>query len=244
MKQLAVLILTYNEEKNIADCIRSAAFADEIIVIDSGSTDRTRELAEGLGAKFLVHSMDEGFAAQRNFALTTTTADWVLYLDADERLTAVVEPEVRRCMEEEPAAWEIKRLNVVFGQLMKHGTHRPDYSLRLYPRQAVHWEGEVHEQADVRLPIRRLQSVMHHYTYDDWEAYFAKFNKYTTLAAKSLKERGRRTSCAAILLHPAAAFFKAYILKQGFRDGFLGFVMSGMTMFYTMVKYLKLKYMK
>ena len=244
MKRLAVLILTYNEEANIADCIRSAAFADETIVIDSDSTDCTREIAESLGARCVVHPMDEGFAAQRNFALTLTEADWVFYLDADERLAPEAGPELRRCMAEAPAAWEIRRLNVVFGQLMHHGVHRPDDSLRLYPRTAVHWKGRVHEQAEIQLPIRKMQAVMHHYTYNDWHSYFLTFNKYTSLAAQSLRERGRQTSNSAILLHPIAAFFKAYILKQGFRDGFLGFIMSSMAAFYTMVKYLKLKYMK
>ena len=245
MTRLAVLILTYNEEKNIADCIRTAGFADEVVVVDSGSSDRTRELAESLGARCVVHPMEEGFAAQRNFALTATDADWVFYLDADERLTPEAGEEIRQLAEAgEPAVWEIKRLNVVFGQLMHYGPHRPDYSLRLYQRESVHWEGTVHEHAETTLPVRRMREVMHHYTYNDWETYFAKFNQYTSLAAKALRERGRQTSCSAILLHPAAAFFKAYILKQGYREGFLGFIMSCMAMFSTMVKYLKLKYMK
>ena len=241
MKKLAVLILTYNEEANIEDCIRSAAFADEIVLIDSGSTDRTRSLAESLGARFVVHAMDEGFAAQRNFALTQTDADWVFYLDADERMTTEAGDEVRALVElGEPAAYEIRRMNIVLGQMMHHGAHRPDYSRRLYPRQAVEWEGVVHESARTTVPLRRMKHVMHHYTYKDWETYFQKFNRYTTLAAQNVYELGRRAGLVQILLHPVFGFTKAYILKQGFRDGFLGFVMSVMAMFSTFVKYLKL----
>ncbi|MGL5269363.1 MAG: glycosyltransferase family 2 protein, partial [Selenomonadaceae bacterium] len=148
MKKTAVLILTYNEEKNIADCIKSAAFADEVVVVDSASTDKTCEIAKQLGAKVCIHPMN-GFAEQRNFALEQTEADWVFYLDADERLTPQAAEEIQRLTTEEPSAYEIKRINIIFGQMMRHGEHAPDYSLRLYPRQAIRWEGKIHEQAIV-----------------------------------------------------------------------------------------------
>ena len=218
MKTLAVIVLARNEAENIGPCLDTAAFADEVLVIDSGSTDDTPAIARSRGARVIDHPMEEGFAAQRNYALSQTAADWILYLDADERLSPGVGPEIRALMKEGgPACYEIKRLNVVFGQCMRFGPHRPDWSLRLFPRTAVQWEGIVHEVARVTLPVRRLKAVMHHYTYIRWSDYVAKFNRYTTLAADELRTQGRTMGGGAILAHSFFAFFRSYILRQGFR---------------------------
>lgn len=242
MPKLAVLILTFNEEKNIAACLKSAAFADELVVIDSGSTDRTREIAEAAGAKFFVHPMN-GFADQRNYALTVTDAEWVLYLDADERLTPEAGAEIRALADKnEPAAYKIKRINYLFGRRQLHGAHKPDWSLRLYPREAIHWEGAVHEQAVVTVPVRCLKAPMHHYTYNNWEDYFAKANKYTTLAVEELRARGKTAGLIDISFRPLYAFFRAYILKAGFLDGVFGFIFSVLHAQYTFNKYIKLRY--
>lgn len=138
---LSVLILAKNEEKNIVDCIKSVSFADEIILIDSGSSDKTCQYAAELGAIVKIKPMSEaGFVGQRNFALTVAKYDWVLYLDADERITPQLALEIKQHItNNEPIAAAIKRQNVVMGQLMKHGVYRPDYVTRLFPRQAVTW---------------------------------------------------------------------------------------------------------
>jgi len=245
-QRLAVLILTCNEEKNIADCIGSAQFADEIVIVDSGSTDHTCEIAAKLGARVCRRAMGEdGFAGQRNFALAQTTADWVFYLDADERMTPEAGAEVRRLVEQnEPAAYEIKRMNIVFGQMMKYGGHGPDWSMRLYPRTAVQWHGVVHEHVDMKLPIHQMKAVMHHYTYTDWHRYFVKFNQYTTLMAEKMKEEGKTASFAAIVFHPPYAFFRFYILQRGFLEGKLGFIFAMFHGFYTLAKYVKLYYIQ
>ena len=183
MAKIAVIILTFNEEKNIADAIRSAAFADEVLLIDSGSTDETLAIARALGARVVQHPM-KGFADQRNFALRETAADWGFYLDADGRLTPAAGEAIRRLAEaRERVAYEICRHNIVFGQPMHYGAHRPDWSLRLFPRDAVTWEGVVHERAVVSVSIRRMPGEILHYTYDTWSTYLTKFNRYTTLAA-------------------------------------------------------------
>ena len=240
MAKIAVIILTFNEEKNIADCIRSAAFADEVLVVDSGSTDETLSLARSLGARVAAHPM-EGFAAQRNFALKATEADWVFYLDADERLTPAAGEAIRRLADNaERFAYEICRHNIVFGQSMRYGAHRPDWSLRLYPRDAVTWEGVVHERAVVSVPVRRMPGEILHYTYDTWATYLTKFNRYTTLAAEKLAAEGRRAGLTSLLLHPPFTFFKMYVLKLGFLDGFLGFSMSVMAALSVFMKYLRL----
>ena len=239
--RLAILILTYNEEKNIGPCMDSAAFADEIVVIDSGSTDQTAVIVAEKGGKVVVHPMTEGFAGQRNFALTQTQAEWVLFLDADERLAPDVAEEVRRIMERGDAfAYEILRKNIVFGQPVFHGGHAPDWSLRFYPRAAIRWEGIVHEAAKVTLPVKRLQACMFHHTYQDWERYFFKLNQYTTLLAQKMHESGKRSSFKDICFRPAAGFFKFYVLKSGWRDGKMGFILAVFHAFYTMAKYVKL----
>lgn len=242
LPKLAVLILTYNEEANITACVRSAAFADEIVVIDSGSTDRTVEIAAILGARCVSRPMSGGFAAQRNFALTQTEADWVLFLDADERITPELAAEIQTVIGQGGEnGYEILRQNVLFGTPIQHGGFSPDYSLRLYPRHAISWQGVVHEQAIVTVPVQRLRCHMLHYTYTTWDRYFFKFNQYTTLMARQMFDKGKRANFLAdIVLRPHVAFFKTYVLKRGFLDGRLGFILAVYHFFYTMTKYVKL----
>lgn len=245
MKQLAVLILTYNEEKNVTDCIKSVLFADEIVIVDSGSTDKTLQLAEKLGARVSVHPMDQGFAGQRNFALTQTDAEWVLFLDADERITPEAAQEIREVINQPaPYAYEILRRNVIFGQPVNHGGHAPDYSLRLYPRSAIHWEGVVHEQALVNLPVRCLKNHMLHYTYTSWEKYFFKFNQFTTLMAEKMYQQGKRANIADFIFRPWFAWLRFYILKSGWKDGKTGFFFAMFHAYYTFTKYVKLYYLE
>jgi len=242
--RLAAIILTYNEEKNIRDCISSVRFADEILLIDSGSTDQTTAIASSLGAKVVVHPMGpDGFAGQRNFALGQTTADWVLYLDADERVLPALAAEIQGVITgDAPCGYEIKRLNIVFGQKMKHGEHHPDYVLRLCPRTSVDWEGVVHEHPTLSVPVKRLLQPMEHYTYTDWDRYFIKFNQYTTLMAEKMQQRGKTARLSDLILRPWFAFFRFYILKLGFLDGRMGFVFAMFHGFYTFSKYVKLYY--
>lgn len=242
MHKLAVLILTRNEEAHIEACIKSAFFADEIVVIDSGSTDKTQVIAESMGAKFILHPMGaDGFAGQRNFALTQTTADWVFYLDADERIQEEAAREIRRIVSDgNPAAYQVERKNIVFGKMMHHGGHRPDFVYRLYPRTAIHWQGKVHEGIETDLPRKTLHNVLLHYTYTTWKQYFAKFNQYTSLAAQSMFARNKRVGTAGTLGHAGYTFIRDYLLRGGFLDGFMGLTMSVMASVYTFVKYLKL----
>lgn len=241
--RLAAIILTKNEEKNIVDCIKSVSFADEILVIDSGSTDRTGELAKANGAKFVEHPMDaDGFAGQRNFALSQTNADWVFYIDADERLIPACVPAIQQIVAENlPLLYAVERKNILFGKEMHYGGHRPDYPTRLCPRKELHWEGNVHEGIKSSLLGKRLKNCLRHYTYWTWHQYFQKFNQYTSLAAQSLYAQHRTISNAAMIGHAVFAFVRSFILQKGFLDGFLGLIMSVMAGFYVLVKYLKLK---
>lgn len=242
--QIAVLILTQNEEKNIVDCISSVSFADEILVIDSGSTDQTQLYARKAGAKVFIHPMDEqGFAGQRNFALTQTKADWVFYLDADERVSEALADEIIAVTRSAAdAVYEIKRISVVMGQQMHYGVYRPDYIARLFPRTSVEWIGVVHEQAEVKLPVQRLNSPALHYSDTSWEQYLAKLNQYTTLMADKMQQQGKHTGLLKMQLHAWHAFWQMYIIKQGFRDGRQGFLLCLYHYFYTLTKYVKLYY--
>lgn len=243
MAKLAVVILTKNEEANIADAMQSASFADEIIVIDSGSTDKTIDIAKEHGGKVLVHSMDDtGFAGQRNFALKHIATEWVLYLDADERITPGLAKEIRQHIAKEPQqAGVFKRINVVMGQEMHHGVYRPDYTTRLFPKDKVFWEGVVHEHAVTELSTIRLKSPAYHYCLTNWEQYFAKFCQYTTLMAEKMQQAGKQTGFLGMHLHALVSFIQAYILKLGFLDGKLGFILCQYQYFYTLTKYVKLQ---
>jgi glycosyltransferase involved in cell wall biosynthesis len=243
MARLTVIILTKNEERNIEAAIESAAFADEILLVDSGSTDRTQELAEKMGARFITHPMDEeGFAGQRNFALTQTEADWVFYLDADERIIPEAVDKMKEILSVgESAAYRVERRNVVMGKLMRYGGHRPDYVARFFPRILVRWQGKVHEGIETELPVKEIKNCLYHYTYTTWHQYFTKTNYYTSLSAQSMFERQKKVSCASALSHAFFAFVKSYILKQGFRDGYLGLIMSILAANASLMKYLKLQ---
>lgn len=245
MATLAVIILTKNEEKNIKACVESASFADDILVVDSGSEDNTKLIAIKAGARFVHHPMgDDGFAGQRNFALQQVNTDWVFYLDADERITPEAEASIKKAIKSnEYCVYNIKRYQIVFGQMMRYGGHGPDFSMRLYPREAVHWQGVVHEHAEFGdLQVKLLDGILEHYTYTEWNAYYVKFNLYTTMMAEKMYHEGKRASFRDIILHPAFAFIRFYFLQQGFREGKLGFIFAVNHVFYTMVKYIKLMY--
>lgn len=241
---LTIIILTRNEKDNIEACISSAKFADDIIVVDSGSEDNTMEIAEKCGARVFLNPF-ESFAGQRNFGLEHVTTDWVMYLDADERIMDEMRQDIQNIVEaNERYAYKVKRCQIIFGQQIKYGGHAPDYTLRLFPSDAIKWEGIVHEGVITNLQTKNVAGYMEHYTYNDWDKYFVKFNQYTTLMAEKMHEKGKRGSFADILFHPIFAFIKVYILKLGFLEGKIGFIMSALHYAYTLSKYVKLYYMK
>ena len=162
-------------------------------------------------------------------------------LVGDERIVEVAARDIRRFVSDgNPAAYQVERKNIVFGKMMHHGGHRPDFVYRLYPRTAIHWQGKVHEGIETDLPRKTLHNVLLHYTYTTWKQYFAKFNQYTSLAAQSMFERNKRVGKAGTLGHAVFTFIRDYLLRGGFLDGFMGLTMSVMASVYTFVKYLKL----
>ncbi len=178
--------------------------------------------------------------------MTCTKCDWIFYLDADERITQGLAEELKE-VSKQPAvgsSFEVLRQNFVLGKKMFHGVYQPDWSHRMYPRDSIKWEGIVHERPNTNTVKKRLNECLLHYTYSDWEKYFSTFNRYTTMMASEYFKKGKKTGHINSLLRAYFAFFQAYILRQGFRDGKLGLTLSVFHAFYTMVKYQKLLFLQ
>ena len=234
---LAIAILTKNEESNIVDVIENARqCTDEILIIDSGSTDKTVELAEKLGAKVFYR------AAQRNFALDKTSADFIFYIDADERLTPKTVAHIKKILAQDNFnfQYKVQRKTTAFGQIFNYGVLYPDYVLRMFPREKVQWRGKVHERPECPCEIETLQGYLEHYTYRSWSQWQDKSKLYSTIWAENAFKSGKRTSKAGAFLHASAGFFKMFFLKAGFLDGWYGFYTCANHFFNTMLKYLKL----
>lgn len=242
MSTLAVLILTKNEEKNIVEVVNNAQkCADEVLIIDSGSTDATVQLATDKGAKVVYRAWDNDFAAQRNFGLTQTNAEWVLYLDADERLNAELLLAVKQVvLSKGIQQYAFVRKSVAFGQKFAYGVLKPDKVARLFPRESVSWINKVHERPVCDLPLAILPGHIEHYTYESWAQWAEKFNQYTTIWANNAYLQGKRTSLPLAYAHATFGFVQMAILKLGILDGWLGLALCCNHFSYTLLKYLKL----
>ena len=245
MATITAIILARNEEQHIVDCIKSIQCTNEILVIDDGSTDRTVELAESLGAVVIPHPLNNDWSQQRRFGISQASYDWILFIDADERVSPELNKEILKAVNSgEKKAYWLSRHSLFRHNKASHGTMRPDKVLRLMPKEGATVEGFVHEAFISPFPKSTLKGKLYHYTYDNWHQYFNKFNNYTTLAAKKYKENGKSCSFVKdILIRPSWAFFKVYILDRGFLDGKMGFILSVNHYFYTMIKYVKLYYL-
>ncbi len=242
MPTLAILILTKNEEKNIIEVVINAKrCTDEVLIIDSGSTDTTVKQAEEQGAKVVYRAWDNDFAAQRNFGLTQTNAKWVLYLDADERLNEELITAIKQAVEADiQQQYAIVRKSVAFGQKFNHGVLKPDKVARLFPREAVQWKNKVHERPRCDLQLVILPGHIEHYTYESWAQWAEKFNQYTTIWADNAYAGGKRTSLPIAYGHALFGFVQMAVFKLGILDGWLGLALCCNHFSYTLLKYLKL----
>lgn len=244
MANVTVVILTKNEELNIASVIENAkSVSDNILVVDSGSTDKTVELARENGAKVVFREWDNDFSAQRNFALEYVDTDWVLYLDADERLNERLVSDMKSVVEyEKLAMYRFVRRNSAFGRDFKYGVLGPDSVIRLFPKYKVRWQDKVHERPVGDLPVITLKGHMKHYTYRTFDQYIQKMNQYSSIGAQNYYDKHKKVSIIGdFLFRPVFAFFKMYILKKGFLEGWIGFVLCLNYANYTLNKYVKLK---
>ena len=242
---VTAIILTKNEERNIEDCITSIQCADEILVIDDESTDATVSLAENLGAKVISHPLQNNWAQQRLFAIEQAAFEWVLFVDADERISEELNASITKVVKEEKRAYLLERHNVFHYNKATHGSMRPDKVLRLMPKDGTRIQGEVHEKFISSYPEAEIHGKLFHYTYDNWTQYLYKMNRYTSIAAEQYYEKGKHCSFVKdIILRPVWAFFKIYILQRGFLDGKIGFILSLYHYAYTVTKYVKLFYLE
>jgi glycosyltransferase involved in cell wall biosynthesis len=240
---LSVIIIAKDEEAAIADALRSVAWADEIVVVDAASRDRTREIARELGARVVETGDWPGFGAQKNRALAEATGEWVLSLDADERVTPRLSEEIAAIVAGPGAhdAYEMPRLSRYCGRFMRHGGWWPDHVTRLFRRGKARFSDDlVHERLVVDGSTGRLANPLEHHAFDDFEEVLRKVDQYSSANAKMLHERGRRGSLAQALLHGFWAFFRTYVLRAGFLDGRHGFMLAVSNAEGTYYRYLKL----
>jgi hypothetical protein len=249
---LSLVIITRDAAHELADCLASAAFAAETIVVDSGSRDDTAALAVRLGARVIEHAW-EGFGPQKNFAVAQARHDWVLCLDADERVTPDLAAAIReqfasgppaRVAYREPAAaaFRIARRNRFLGRWLAHGEGYPDWNVRLFDRRRARWSDDlVHEKVVADGPVGELRGDLLHASAESIDAYIAKQNRYTTMQAAAMHARGERAGAALLVLSPIARFLRFYVLRLGFLDGAAGFAHIAIGAFASFLKYAKLR---
>lgn len=239
---LSVIVITRDEEANIGECLASVSFAGEIIVVDSGSADRTVQIAEQAGAKVVRTIRWPGFGAQKNRALGEATKTWVLSIDADERVTPQLQAEIAAAIDASRLdAWDMPRRSSFCGQSMSHSGWYPDRVTRLFRRGRARFSDDlVHERVMVEGRVGHLRSDLLHTTYPDLETMLIKLNRYSSASAQAMHERGEHSCVLGALLRGGWAFLRTYVLRLGFLDGRMGFVLAlsvGETTYY---KYLKL----
>jgi glycosyltransferase involved in cell wall biosynthesis len=243
--KITATIITLNEERNIVRAIESLRCCDEILILDSGSTDRTVELAEKLGAR-VVEAGWIGFAVQKNRAAELAAHDWILSLDADEALSEALEAEIWNLKKSGPRydAYTMPRLARYLGRWIFHSGWYPDRKVRLYHRSKAEWVGDfVHESVKVDGRVGHLESNILHFTCESLSEHVKTMDRYTTLAAQELAARQVRVSLSRLLLDPIWTFLKTYFVQRGFQDGMEGLVISYMAAFYTFLKYSKARIM-
>jgi len=239
---VSIVVLTKNEERHLPDCLASLAWADELIVLDSLSTDRTVEIARSHGAT--VHQRPfRDYADQRNAALKLITHDWVFFVDADERVTPALAAEVRSVMQAGPAVgYWVPRHNYIFGKRMDHTGWFPDYQLRLFRRDKGTYDParEVHELVVLDGPEGYLENPLIHLNYETLSEFRARQERYTDYDARMLWKQGQRARPHNLVLQPLREFRRRYFTLAGYKDGWHGLLLSGLMAYYEWVKYCKL----
>ena len=241
MEKLSVTIITQDEEANIADALRSVAFADETVVVDSGSSDGTVEIARKLAGKVLHHDWP-GHVAQKNYAVGQATHDWILSIDADERVSGELANQIKAILAGPDAdGYRVRRKAFYLGRWIRHGGWYPDYRVRLFHRRRASWKGvDPHDLVAVDGKVGTIDADILHYTYNSISDHLCTINSYTTISARRYRELGRRCRWWDLVLRPPAAFLQKYLVKRGFLDGRTGLVICLLHGYYVLLKYAKL----
>jgi glycosyltransferase involved in cell wall biosynthesis len=244
MDKISATIITLNEERNIGDCLASLDFADEIIVVDSGSSDKTAEICRAYRkVRFIPHTW-EGFGKQKNYAAAQAVNDWVLNIDADERVTPELRDAIVRADTHAVTAFRMARENYFGSRWIRYCGWYPNYSTRLYHRKQCRFlEKAVHESLTYEGSVGTLAGNLKHFTYTGITDYLARMNKYSSLAAEELLKTGKKPGIAVLAFKPVFTFLKMYVLKRGFLEGSHGFQLSVLYSAYTFAKYAKAREM-
>lgn len=239
--KISAAIITHNEELKIARAIESLRCCDEIVVVDSGSSDRTVEIATNYGAR-VIETHWRGYAAQKNFAAQVCENDWILSIDADEALSEALEGELWHFKKEAPAhfGYTMPRMAQYLGRWILHSGWYPDRKIRLFHRQHARWVGDfVHESVKLEGKAGHFQSNLLHYTCDSLSEHLKTMDRYTTLAAEQIIEQGCKVNWRNLAIDPAWTFLRTYLLRRGYLDGSEGLAIAYMAGIYTFLKYAK-----
>ena len=242
MPALSVTIITLNEAAHVGAAIDSVSFADEVVVVDAGSTDETVAIARSKGVRVETRVWT-GWVDQKNFAAALASNDWILSIDADERVTPALAAEIGALLAIEPPlrGYRVPRVTFHLGRWIRTTDFYPDFQTRLYDRRAARWRGRyVHESVAVDGAVGQLTNELQHYSYRDLRDHLDRINHYTTLAARQMHESGRRSGPLHLLVHPPAAFLRNYVLRRGFLEGTAGLTLSAVNAYSVFLKFAKL----
>lgn len=241
--KISTFILCCNEEKKIRQCLESISWSDEIIIVDSGSTDQTLDIAREFTDK-IYHNDWPGFVAQKKYGLSLCSNEWVLNIDSDEVVSPELQNEIKQKLQlndPEIHGFEINRVVYFLGKWWRKGGWYPEYRLRLLRKSHTTWGGvDPHEKAIVTGKVERIKGELLHFTYDSIHDQIQSLNNHSTWAAKSLAKEGEQTTFVNIVLRPISRFIKFYFLKKGFLEGLPGVLVAILEAYYTFLKYLKL----
>ena len=240
---VSAIVVSFNEEENIGRCLESIKWCDEIVVVDSFSTDRTLEICRQF-TDIVIQRKWTGYRDQKQFAHSQTSKDWVLMLDSDEEVTAALQTEIREALRTDGAKYAgylVPRLVFYLDRWWRRGGWYPDYDVRLFRRDVATWGGsDPHEKIIVDGPVRRLRNPLHHFSYRDIDDHIDRINRFTSISSGELRKQGQRWRLSDALLRPAFRFFRCYFLKRGFMEGFAGFHVAVTAAMYVFLKYAKL----
>lgn len=246
MGKISAVINTRNEEKNIERCLKSVKWADEIIVVDMYSTDKTVEKAKKFGAKIFKHKLTNYVEPARNFAISKATGDWILVLDADEEITPMLAKTLKQLAKnpEGVSFFRIPRKNIIFGKWIQHSHWWPDYNIRFFQNGKVKWSEKIHSvpltQGEGKdLEIKEENAIVHHH-YQSISQYLERINRYTDIQAKELLESNYQFSWQDLLKKPTNEFLSRFFAAEGYKDGLHGLVLAGLQAFSEFILYLKI----
>ena len=241
--RISACIIAMNEEDRIADCLASVSFCDEVLVVDSHSGDGTRDVARANGARVIERDWP-GHVAQKEFAVRAVDADWVLCVDADERITPELAREITALRDAgfpEHAGWRFPRLSSYLGTWVNRGTWYPDRQLRLFDRRRGHWGGhDPHDRVELAGSLGTLRGDLQHYPYRTFAEHLQTIEKYTTIMAEGMYARGKRGTVMNLVLNPIVRFLRFYVLKGGLLLGWKGLLLAYLAAHYVRLKYAKL----